>query len=228
MKYFEAHHIYKQFPDMTIDFSISAEKGTFTTILGPSGSGKSTALRIIAGLEKNEHPSKIFLNERIISELPCSKRNCGMVFQNSALFMNLNVQQNIEYGLISRKIKKSERDFLTKIWLEKFGMSGFEKRKCKTLSGGEMQRIALIRTLIVKPDLILLDEPMSALDAPLRKTLAKEIRDLQKKEKLTVIMVTHDIQEAKKISDSIILIKHGKTVWEGKASEFSENLFESC
>lgn len=228
MKYFEATHIYKKFPDMTVDLSITAEKGTFTTILGPSGSGKSTALRIIAGLEKNENNTRIYLNGKKISDLPCSQRNCGMVFQNSALFMNLNVQQNIEYGLINRRIKNAERNIMTKTWLEKFGMSGFEKRKCTTLSGGEMQRIALIRTLIVKPDLILLDEPMSALDAPLRKKLASEIHTLQKKENLTIIMVTHDIEEAKNISDNIILIKHGKAAWEGRSTDFSEKLFESC
>lgn len=225
MTFFEANHIYKKHQDITIDFSLKAEKGSITTIVGPSGSGKSTALRIIAGLEKADKETSIFLDEKEITNLSCSKRSCGMVFQNSALFMNMNVEQNIEYGLKCKKIKKKERKLITSYWLKEFNMEGFEKRKCSTLSGGEMQRVALIRTLVVKPSLILLDEPLSALDAPLRKFLASEIRKLQQKENLTIIMVSHDLEEAKKISDNIIVLKKGKITWQGLAEDFSESNF---
>ncbi|MCR5217602.1 ABC transporter ATP-binding protein [Treponema sp.] len=225
MNFFQAKDIYKQYPDTTIDVNFSAEEGSITTIVGPSGSGKSTVLRIIAGLEESDRPEEIILNNRIISGLPCSKRNCSMVFQNSALFMNMNVQQNIEYGLKSRKTDKISRRNICMEWLKRFNMEGFEKRKCNTLSGGEMQRVALIRSLVVKPTLLLLDEPLSALDAPLRKSLSSEIRALQKKEKLTIIMVTHDLEEARNISDRIILLKKGKITWSGKAKDFSPELF---
>lgn len=232
MSYFECRNLYKTYPEVTVDFSFVTEKGSMTCIVGPSGSGKSTILRMISGLielddakeNNSDVKTEIILDGKDITFLPPSKRDCGMVFQNSALFLHMNVEENIAYGLKCRGMSKSEWKPLVREYLEKVKLSGYEKRNVSTLSGGEAQRVALARTLIVKPKLILFDEPLSALDAPLRKQLAQEIRELQKQYQFTAIMVTHDVNEAKSISDKIILIKNGRNVWEGKPVDFSEDL----
>lgn len=227
MSYFECRDLFKTYPEVTVDFSFVTEKGTMTCIVGPSGSGKSTILRMICGLielDETGNRTKIILDGTDITHLPPSKRDCGMVFQNSALFQHMNVEDNIAYGLKCRGMSKKEWKPLVKEYLDKVKLSGYEKRSVATLSGGEAQRVALARTLIVKPKLILFDEPLSALDAPLRKQLASEIRDLQKQYGFTAIMVTHDVNEAKSISDKIILIKNGRNVWEGNPDAFSEDL----
>lgn len=218
MKYFEAENIRKKFQDMEVDFSFSAEKGSFTCLTGPSGSGKSTALRIIAGLEKSS--AEIFLNGTKISGKNPGERNIGFVFQQSTLFMNMNVEKNIAFGLKCRGVKKEEQKKIVSELLEKTGLSGFEKRSCGSLSGGEEQRVSLARTLAVKPDLILLDEPFSALDKERRESLGKLLKKLQETEKLTFIMVTHDMEEAEKLSDYIVRIENGKKTFEGPSSQF--------
>ncbi|MCI1208288.1 MAG: ABC transporter ATP-binding protein [Treponema sp.] len=233
--YFSASNLYKKWDSVTVDFSMTAQKGTMTTIVGPSGCGKSTVLRLIAGLESfskrperherssgtDEEP-KIILAAKDITQTAPGKRGIGMVFQNNALFDHLRIDDNVAYGLRCAGMKKQESRIAANKFLEQFGLAGFGSRYPQTLSGGEKQRVSLARTLIVHPDLVLFDEPLSALDAPLRKKLAAEIRNLQKQISFTGIMVTHDIDEAKAVSDRILLMEKGKKQWEGSPAVFSE------
>lgn len=233
MSYFSAENLYQTFDSITIDASFECDQGTMTSIVGPSGSGKSTVLRLISGLNEAEKkdtdrsPMKIQLDDIDITNLPPAKRNIGMVFQSHTLFDHLKVVDNVAYGLVSAGMKRKEARQLASDFLKQFQLEGFEKRYPGTLSGGEAQRVSLARTLIMKPKLVLFDEPLSALDAPLRKKLAELIKDLQKKMGFTAIMVTHDINEAKNISDKIILMKKGKIFWQGKPEDFDEKLLET-
>lgn len=224
--YFEAENLRQNFDSVQVDVSFSCEKGTMTSIVGPSGSGKSTVLRLISGLNESSSEQKILLDGIDVSNLPPAKRNIGMVFQSHSLFDHLKVDDNVAYGLVSGGMNKKEARLKAAEFIKEFGLEGFEKRYPETLSGGEAQRVALARTLIMNPKLVLFDEPLSALDAPLRKKLAALIRDLQKTHGFTGIMVTHDINEAKTVSNQIILMKRGKIFWQGKASEFDEKLME--
>lgn len=226
-EYFSAENLVKNFDSVKIDVLFACEKETITSIVGPSGSGKSTILKLIAGLEKcdeSEKKAKIILEGKEISNLPPAKREIGMVFQNHALFSHLRVDDNVSYGLVSKGIRKKDARKMASDFLTLFGLSGFEKRMPDSLSGGESQRVSLARTLIVRPKLVLFDEVFSALDAPLRKKLSALILELKKSFKFTGIMVTHDIEEAKRLSDKIILIKKGKLIWQGKPDEFSEEM----
>ena len=240
MVYFSAENIYKVWNTVTVDFSFTADRSTMTTIVGPSGSGKSTVLRIIAGLDQcdeskplTNHTSisasskipRITLDGTNLTNCAPGKRECGMVMQNGALFLHLTVEDNVAYGLQCRGMSKKESRMQAEEFLTKFKLEGFAKRYPETLSGGEAQRVALARTLIVRPKLVLFDEPLSAVDAPLRKQLAEDIRAMQKATGFTGIMVTHDISEAKTVSDTIILMEKGKKRWEGKPELFSEDLF---
>ena len=191
-----------------------------TSILGPSGSGKSTVLRLISGLNRGKEGQKIILDGHDISFLPPAKRNVGLVFQNHTLFDHLNVLDNVSYGLISGGMSKKEARKEALDFLKLFELEGFEKRYPGTLSGGEAQRVCLARTLIMNPKLLLLDEALSALDKPLRKKLAHLIKDLQNRFNFTAIMVTHDQEEAKELSDQIIKMQRGKIIWQGKACDF--------
>lgn len=223
--YFEATNLKKEWSSFSLDVSLDAERSTMTTILGPSGSGKSTVLRIIAGLEKSPE-AKITLDGRDISNVPVRSRGIGMVFQSASLFGHLSVEDNVSYGLVCHGVKKAEARRQANEFLSKFNLSGFARRSPETLSGGEAQRVSLARTLITKPSLVLFDEPLSALDAPLRKKLAAEIRELQRQFAFTGIMVTHDLSEAKAVSDRILLMKAGRIVWRGKAADFREEMME--
>lgn len=225
MAFFEAENLIQNFESVKINLSFSCEKGTMTCIVGPSGSGKSTVLRLISGLNKPSVEQKLFLDGKDISNLPSAKREIGMVFQNHNLFEHLKVEDNVAYGLISKGMKKKDARKIATDFLKNFELEGFEKRYPDTLSGGESQRVCLARTLIINPKLVLFDEPLSALDAPLRKKLANLIKKLQKEFGFTGIMVTHDIQEAKMIADKILFMKKGKLLWQGKSQEFDENLF---
>lgn len=208
MSYFSVRNIHKTWETVTVDFSLECEKGTMTCLLGPSGCGKSTVLNIICGLEKNDldyQPQlEIELDGQRIESLPPRSRNVGMVFQSGALFNHMNVINNVAYGLISKGIKKKEAIARASAFLPEFGLEGFDHRMPQTLSGGERQRVALARTLITEPKLVLLDEPLSALDAELRSRLAQQIREWQKKIGFTAIMVTHDENEAKTVADKIV------------------------
>jgi len=187
---------------------MSAEKGSMTCLLGQSGCGKSTILNIIAGLETNDknHPVEILLDGKRIETLPPNKREIGMVFQNGALFNHLNVVDNVAYGLISNGMSKKDARQKASAYLSNFDLDGFEKRMPQTLSGGERQRVALARTLIVEPKMVLLDEPLSALDADLRKRMATQLKDWQQQLGFTAIMVTHDLAEAEAVADVILKI----------------------
>lgn len=206
--FFEAKNIHKTWDSVTIDFSLECEKNTMTCLLGPSGSGKSTILNIIAGLEENDKDFqdklKITLDGNDITKLPPAKRQIGFVFQSGALFNHLNVVDNVAYGLITAGMKKKDARKKASEFLYKFNLGGFDKRMPQTLSGGEKQRVALARTLIINPKLILLDEPLSALDADLRKKMATQLKKWQKEFGFTAIMVTHDLVEAEAVSDVII------------------------
>lgn len=204
MSYFTVQNLHKTWPSITVDFSLECQKGTMTCLLGPSGCGKSTVLNIIAGLDQAEQGLIIKLDGQHIESLPPVKRNIGMVFQSGALFNHLTVGDNVAYGLISQGIKKKEARTRAAEYLKHFDLEGFENRMPQNLSGGEKQRVALARTLITEPKLVLLDEPFSALDTDLRHRMAAWLRDQQKKLGFTAIMVTHDQQEAQTVSDNIV------------------------
>lgn len=227
--YFLAEALMSDWNDFHLDVTFTAERGSMTCIVGASGSGKSTLLRIIAGLEKSTaachgKQSRILLSGADITNLAPGKRGVGMVFQNPALFMHMRVDDNVGYGLCCSGMKKKEARKKASEFLSLFNLAGFEKRLPETLSGGEAQRVSLARTLIVSPHLVLFDEPLSALDAPLRKKLAAEIKRLQAQIGFTGIMVTHDIAEAKAVADRILVMSHGTLVWSGKPEDFTEEL----
>ena len=211
--FFTVQNIHKTWETKTVEFSLDCEKGTMTCLLGPSGCGKSTVLNIIAGLEQNDPGAAlrepqgqlmIELDGQRIDNLPPAQRQIGMVFQSGALFNHLSVVDNVAYGLISKGIKKSQARRQASEYLTRFDLAGFDKRMPQTLSGGEKQRIALARTLITQPKLVLLDEPFSALDTDLRHRMAAQLRKWQQELGFTAIMVTHDEEEAKTVADKIV------------------------
>ena len=204
MSFFTIQNIHKTWETKTVEFSLECEKGTLTCLLGPSGCGKSTVLNIIAGLEQNDTPLMIQLDGQRIDNLPPAQRQIGMVFQSGALFNHLTVVDNVAYGLISKGIKKAEARKIAGEYLARFDLAGFDKRMPQTLSGGEKQRVALARTLITEPKLVLLDEPFSALDTDLRHRMASQLRQWQQELGFTAIMVTHDEQEAETVADKIV------------------------
>lgn len=188
---------------------LTAEKGEFVVLLGPSGCGKTTLLRTLAGLEHQDSGS-ILHGGRDISTLPASQRDYGIVFQSYALFPNLRVAENVAYGLHQSRHNRAEVRRRVEDMLALVGLPGVEKKYPAQLSGGQQQRIALARALATSPDLLLLDEPLSALDAIERVRLRSEIRNLQKRLGVTTIMVTHDQEEALAIADRIVVMKKGR------------------
>ena len=189
-----------------IDLDI--HQGEFVCFLGPSGCGKTTLLRIIAGLEV-QSAGHIEQAGRDISRLPPAERDYGIVFQSYALFPNLTVADNVAYGLVNRKVPKAEVAARVKELTALVGLPGSEGKYPAQLSGGQQQRIALARALATKPGLLLLDEPLSALDAIVRVKLRAEIRSLQRKLGVTTVMVTHDQEEALSVADRIVVMNHG-------------------
>lgn len=196
------------------DVSFSARKGEFLSILGPSGCGKTTLLRLIAGLEMQSE-GKVFIDRRDVSDYPVSKRNIGIVFQSYALFPNLSARNNIAYGLKSRGAAREEITARVDQLLDLVGLRGMGRKYPAQLSGGQQQRVALARALAVSPGLLLLDEPLSALDAKVRLLLRGEIRQLQKRLGITTVMVTHDQEEALTMADRILIIDQGRLVQDG-------------
>jgi iron(III) transport system ATP-binding protein len=189
-----------------IDLEI--ERGEFVCFLGPSGCGKTTLLRIIAGLE-TQSAGRIRQDERDISLLPPAERDYGIVFQSYALFPNLSVADNVAYGLVNRKVGKGRASARVDEMLKLVGLPGSNAKYPAQLSGGQQQRIALARALAIAPGLLLLDEPLSALDALERVRLRQEIRSLQRTLGVTTIMVTHDQEEALSVADRIVVMNHG-------------------
>jgi len=190
------------------DIHLSIEKGEFVCFLGPSGCGKTTLLRIIAGLE-TQTAGRIEQSGRDISVLPPAERDYGIVFQSYALFPNLSVTENVAYGLVNRKLPRAQIKQRVDELLKLVGLPGSGVKFPAQLSGGQQQRIALARALATSPGLLLLDEPLSALDALERVRLRQEIRSLQRKLGVTTIMVTHDQEEALSVADRIVVMNQG-------------------
>lgn len=189
--------------------SLDIESGKFITFLGPSGCGKTTLLRMIAGFYHTDGGS-ILMNGQDIAPLPPHKRNTPMVFQEYALFPHMTVFDNIAYGLKNRKIPNDEIQVKVKEAMELVNLSGLEKRFPNQMSGGQQQRVAIARALVNNSELLLLDEPLSNLDAKLRESVRVELRMIQQKLKITMLYVTHDQQEALSMSDKILVLDHGK------------------
>ncbi len=188
---------------------LDIRKGEFVTFLGPSGSGKTTTLMIIAGFEKATR-GKLTIEGQSISELAPQDRNIGIVFQNYALFPHKTALDNVYFPLQMRKVKRAEGIKKAQAMLELVGLKGFEHRHPKELSGGQQQRVALARALVFEPDLLLLDEPLGALDKNLRESMQIEIKRIQKTLGVTTIFVTHDQTEAMSMSDRIVVFSHGQ------------------
>lgn len=202
--------------------SIDIPQGEFVCFLGPSGCGKTTLLRCIAGLE-SQTSGHIYQNEQLISNLPSSQRDFGIVFQSYALFPNLSCFENIAYGLKSLRWNKNEISARVSELLELIGLSSHASKYPSQLSGGEQQRIALARALATSPKLLLLDEPLSALDAKVRVYLRQELKNLHRRLGLTTIMVTHDQEEALSIADKIFVMKDGRIMQSGSPEEIYTN-----
>ena len=195
--------------DVLESICLTAKKGEFVTLLGSSGCGKTTTLRIIAGLEQPDS-GQVFLNGKDVTSLEPNQRNVNTVFQNYALFPHMNVADNIGYGLKLKKTSKAEISRRVKEMLELVQLSGFEKRKPSELSGGQRQRVAIARALVNNPEVLLLDEPLGALDLQLRRAMQHELKRLQKKLGITFIYITHDQEEAINMSDTIAVMNHGR------------------
>ncbi|HMT13434.1 MAG TPA: ABC transporter ATP-binding protein [Aestuariivirga sp.] len=191
------------------NFNLDIDKGEFVSFLGPSGCGKTTMLRMVAGFEEPT-AGTIMIGDRDVTNLKPNQRNIGMVFQAYALFPNLTVKQNIGFGLKVAGVPKAEIDARVQEMLDIIKLSQFGDRYPFQLSGGQQQRIALARAIAVKPQVLLLDEPLSALDAKIRVSLRDEIRSIQRKLGITTIFVTHDQEEALSMSDRIVVMHDGK------------------
>jgi len=204
--------------DFRIAIQCSIEEGSFFSILGPSGAGKSTFLRVLAGLLIPDKGSCIVRGKDILCLAP-EKRRIGMVFQDYALFPHMNVYQNIEYGLkVQRRIPAERQKIVTQL-LEEFSLTKKALQKPYHLSGGEQQRVALARALAPDPDMLLLDEPLSAVDIYLRDELRSLIKELQRRRKISTFYVTHDRQEALALSDTIAIFKEGRIVQVGSPED---------
>lgn len=206
----ELKNISKQYEDNTVldNLSLNIRKNEFVTLLGPSGCGKTTTLKIIAGFETADSGSIMFENKDI-SDIPPYKRQLNTVFQKYALFPHMNVYENIAFGLKIKKLPKDEIDKKVKEMLRMVSLSGFEKRSIESLSGGQQQRVAIARALVNEPEVLLLDEPLGALDLKLRKEMQLELKKIQQELGITFIFVTHDQEEALTMSDTIVVMNKG-------------------
>lgn len=225
----EFKNIKKVFDDTVVveDFNLEVKKGEFVTLLGPSGCGKTTMLRILGGFELPTEGT-IMLDGKDISMLPPNKRPINTVFQKYALFPHLNVYDNVAFGLKLKGISKKEQDEKVKKALELVDLEGFEKRAIHTLSGGQQQRIAIARAVVNEPEVLLLDESLSALDYKMRKEMQVELKNMHKKLGITFIFVTHDQEEALTMSDKIVVMADGEIQQIGTPEEIynePKNLF---
>jgi len=203
-------NVVKKYGEVTIipDLSVDIENGEFFTLLGPSGCGKTTLLRMIAGFNSIE-AGLIKFDEEVINAIPAHKRNIGMVFQNYAVFPHLTVRRNVEYGLQFRDVSNSEAAARVDAMLKTVRIEDYADRLPERLSGGQQQRVALARAIVVHPNVLLMDEPLSNLDAKLRVEMRAAIRDIQKTVGITTVYVTHDQEEALCISDRIAVMREG-------------------
>ncbi|GAB4074497.1 ABC transporter ATP-binding protein [Barrientosiimonas marina] len=209
-EFLNLEHLFKYFGNVTAvdDISVQIGKGELVSFIGPSGCGKTTLLRTIGGFHRQD-AGDIVLDGQNVDHLPPERRSTGMVFQNYALFPHMTVYRNVEYGLKIQKLSKSEREERIQQALSQVQLENYDNRKPSELSGGQQQRVAIARCLVLQPKVLLLDEPLSNLDAKLRMTMREEIRRLKDELNLTVIFVTHDQEEALSISDRIIVLNEG-------------------
>lgn len=208
--------VVKKYDDEIIlkSLDLSVNDGEFVTLLGPSGCGKTTTLRLIGGFEKPDE-GDIFFGSQRINDVPPNKRNINTVFQRYALFPHLNVEQNIAFGLNIRKVDKKETKKRVEEMLELVNLKGFGKRSVASLSGGQQQRVAIARAVIQQPQVLLLDEPLGALDLKLRKEMQVELKRLHDTLNMTFIYVTHDQEEALTMSDTVIVMNQGEILQQG-------------
>jgi len=197
---------------------LTIEGGTLVTLLGPSGCGKTTLLRMIAGLEQATD-GRLFIGGRDVTLLPAGERNVSMVFQSYALFPHMSVLDNVAYGLISEGLRKRDAHARAETALETVGLKGFGTRLPSEMSGGQQQRVAVARALVLEPEVLLFDEPLSNLDARLRRSMREEIRALQQRLGLTVVYVTHDQAEALAVSDKIVVMRNAEIAQAGTPAE---------
>ena len=218
MSYLAVKGLHKRYGANTLftDIEFHAEQGELVTLLGPSGCGKSTLLRCLAGLTEVDRGT-IVLAGQDITQLPPQRRGIAMVFQSYALFPNMTVAQNVAFGLRMQRLARDEIEQRVREALTLVELQGFAERYPHQLSGGQCQRVALARSLIVRPRLLLLDEPLSALDARIRRHLREQIRAIQQELGLTTVFVTHDQEEALTLSDRIVLMREGRIVQSGDA-----------
>lgn len=210
-KIIELKNISKSFEQGVVldDINLDIYDNEFLTLLGPSGCGKTTLLRIIGGFETPDNGDVIFVKERI-NELPPYKRNVNTVFQRYALFPHLNVYENIAFPLRERGDSKEQIEEKVAEMLNLIALKGFEKRNIASLSGGQQQRVAIARALISRPKVLLLDEPLAALDLKLRKDMQQELKNIQKATGITFVFVTHDQEEALSMSDTVVVMSEGR------------------
>ncbi|REJ26450.1 MAG: polyamine ABC transporter ATP-binding protein [Caldibacillus debilis] len=204
-------NVVKRYGNNTVipSLSLRVKQGELFTLLGPSGCGKTTLLRMVAGFNSIEG-GEILFNDQVINHRPPQKRNIGMVFQNYALFPHMTVEKNVAFGLENRKVPKSEIPGKVERMLVTVQIANFRKRLPENLSGGQQQRVALARAIVMEPDVLLMDEPLSNLDAKLRIEMRNAIREIQEKFGITTIYVTHDQEEAMAISDRIGVMRAGE------------------
>lgn len=207
----ELKNIKKSYHDNTVldNINLSIKRNEFLTLLGPSGCGKTTTLKIIGGFETTDEGQVLF-DDKDISYVPPYLRQINTVFQKYALFPHMNVYENVAFGLKIKKLSKSTIDSKVKEMLKLVALENFEKRSIHSLSGGQQQRVAIARALVNEPKVLLLDEPLGALDLKLRKEMQLELKNIQKKLGITFIFVTHDQEEALTMSDTIVVMNKGK------------------
>ncbi len=216
-------NVTKAFGDVVAvdNVSFEIEAGKLVTLLGPSGCGKTTTLRMIAGLEMVTG-GRIFIGDREVTPLPATDRDVSMVFQSYALFPHMTVIENVSYGFVVSGMRKAEAQERARQGLDLVGLNGYDERLPSELSGGQQQRVAVARALVLEPEVLLFDEPLSNLDAKLRRRVREEIREIQRSLDLTTVYVTHDQEEALAVSDKIIVMRNAEIAQEGAPRDLYE------